>query len=68
MKLNVKTMLNISFFSYQQNSRPHVIVLKPGQVLYIPWKWWHFAECLETSLSINSWLQLVSPYICFSFP
>lgn len=41
-----------------KNSQPRVLILKAGQVLYVPWKWWHFAECLETSLSINTWLQL----------
>jgi hypothetical protein len=27
--------------------------LDPGDWLYVPLRWWHFAKCLETSLSIS---------------
>ena len=30
-------------------------VLHPGQVLYIPPKWWHFVKSLEISFSVSFW-------------
>ncbi|KAI9290024.1 hypothetical protein BC943DRAFT_313147 [Umbelopsis sp. AD052] len=30
-------------------------VLKAGQVLYIPPKWWHYVRSLETSFSVSFW-------------
>ncbi|KAI8346905.1 hypothetical protein EDC96DRAFT_449182 [Choanephora cucurbitarum] len=30
-------------------------VLKEGQVLYIPPKWWHYVQSLETSFSVSLW-------------
>lgn len=36
------------------------IILQPGDVLIVPPKWWHYAECQTISLSVNSWIPLVS--------
>ena len=36
------------------------MILEPGDVLVIPHLWWHFVESLENSISINSWIELVS--------
>jgi HSPB1-associated protein 1 len=34
------------------------VVLQPGEVLYVPSKWWHFVETLDSfSVSINTWLH-----------
>ncbi|KAH8553541.1 hypothetical protein BGW37DRAFT_486083 [Umbelopsis sp. PMI_123] len=30
-------------------------ILKAGQVLYIPPKWWHYVRSLETSFSVSFW-------------
>ncbi|VDO98087.1 unnamed protein product [Soboliphyme baturini] len=30
-------------------------VLRPGELLYIPFKWWHYLRSLETSFSISFW-------------
>ncbi|KAI6651476.1 Lysine-specific demethylase 8 [Oopsacas minuta] len=30
-------------------------ILKPGQMLYIPPKWWHFVKSLEVSFSVSFW-------------
>ncbi|XP_072377577.1 HSPB1-associated protein 1 isoform X2 [Diabrotica undecimpunctata] len=35
------------------------IILNPGDVLFVPHKWWHYVENLETSISINVWLPKV---------
>jgi len=32
-----------------------VSILLPGDILFIPKKWWHFLRALETSISVNVW-------------
>lgn len=34
-----------------------VVDLEPGQMLFVPRHWWHFVECLETSITINQWFE-----------
>ncbi|XP_019873243.2 HSPB1-associated protein 1-like isoform X2 [Aethina tumida] len=36
------------------------IILKPGDVLFVPKKTWHYVENLETSISINTWISCES--------
>jgi hypothetical protein len=31
------------------------LIIKPGQMLYIPAKWWHAVESLSVSASVNYW-------------
>jgi len=38
---------------------PLMVVLKPGDVLFVPRHWWHYVESLDTSISINTWIELV---------
>ncbi|XP_014479730.1 PREDICTED: HSPB1-associated protein 1 isoform X2 [Dinoponera quadriceps] len=38
--------------------KPKVIILEPGDVLFVPWGWWHYVESLDHSMSINVWLPL----------
>lgn len=33
----------------------HYCILKAGQMLYIPPKWWHFVESLSVSFSVSFW-------------
>lgn len=37
---------------------PKVIILEPGDVLFVPWGWWHYVESLDNSMSVNIWLPL----------
>ncbi|KAI8076908.1 uncharacterized protein BX664DRAFT_389623 [Halteromyces radiatus] len=30
-------------------------ILKPGEILYIPPKWWHYVQALDTSFSVSFW-------------
>jgi hypothetical protein len=41
----------------QEKSRPAPLrcVLNPGDMLYIPSKWWHFVRSVDTSASVNVW-------------
>jgi lysine-specific demethylase 8 len=32
-------------------------VLQPGDMLYIPPKWWHYLRSLDTSFSVSFWWQ-----------
>ncbi|XP_076455588.1 uncharacterized protein LOC143290165 isoform X2 [Babylonia areolata] len=41
-----------------KNSRPIVITLEAGQVLYVPRHWWHYVTCTETAVSINTWVEV----------
>ncbi|XP_050434462.1 HSPB1-associated protein 1 isoform X2 [Adelges cooleyi] len=34
------------------------IVLSPGDVLYVPHKWWHYVENVSPAISINSWIPV----------
>ena len=34
--------------------------MEPGDVLYVPKHWWHYVICVDTAVSVNSWIELVS--------
>lgn len=38
-------------------SHPHVVLLHPGDVLFVPRHWWHYVYNLQLSISINTWLE-----------
>ncbi|XP_030855882.1 HSPB1-associated protein 1 [Strongylocentrotus purpuratus] len=42
---------------------PYVAVLHPGDILFVPKSWWHFVESLDTSISINCWMDLESDHV-----
>lgn len=43
-----------SYPKYKE-AKPYYCVLQPGQLLYIPPKWWHFVESLSISFSVSFW-------------
>ncbi|XP_050500193.1 HSPB1-associated protein 1 [Diabrotica virgifera virgifera] len=52
----------LNFFSPNVNdfiglsNKCRKVILNPGDMLFVPHKWWHYVENLETSISINVWL------------
>lgn len=44
-------------FPLFQHAHPHLIVLEPGDVLYLPFYWWHLVESLDMSISVNFWWE-----------
>ncbi|XP_037089742.1 HSPB1-associated protein 1-like [Pollicipes pollicipes] len=50
------------------STHPHIVVLEPGEALLVPRHWWHLVENLETSVSINTWVNLRPwpPELCLS--
>ncbi|XP_021188384.3 bifunctional peptidase and arginyl-hydroxylase JMJD5 [Helicoverpa armigera] len=40
-----------------KTAKPYYCILKPGQMLYIPPKWWHFVESLSISFSVSFWWE-----------
>jgi hypothetical protein len=36
-------------------AKPYSALLEPGDVIYIPRKWWHAVESMDTAISINYW-------------
>ncbi len=41
-----------------KGTHPHVVVLLPGDVLFVPRHWWHHVTNLELSVSVNTWLEM----------
>lgn len=42
-------------FPKYKDAKVQYCVLRPGQMLYIPPKWWHFVESLSISFSVSFW-------------
>ncbi|KFD49591.1 hypothetical protein M514_09534 [Trichuris suis] len=45
---------------YLRLSHPRVVILEPGDVLFVPPRWWHFVQCIEDSISVNNWIAVSS--------
>jgi ribosomal protein L16 Arg81 hydroxylase len=40
-------------FPLFHNATPYECTLEPGELLFIPSRWWHHAVCLEKSITVN---------------
>ncbi|XP_035231894.1 HSPB1-associated protein 1-like isoform X1 [Stegodyphus dumicola] len=46
-----------------KNSHPHIVILNPGDALFVPKHWWHFVLCMDdVTVSINNWIKLDSDH------
>ncbi|CAN7984188.1 unnamed protein product [Ixodes hexagonus] len=50
--------IDVARFPKAKFLKPYYVVLGPGDVLFVPSRWWHYASCLDTSLSINTWIPM----------
>lgn len=41
-----------------EGTHPHVVDLRPGDVLFVPRHWWHHVRNQELSISVNTWLEM----------
>ncbi|XP_072940479.1 bifunctional peptidase and arginyl-hydroxylase JMJD5 [Epargyreus clarus] len=46
---------NYILYPKYRQAKTYYCVLRPGQMLYIPPKWWHFVESLSVSFSVSFW-------------
>ena len=52
--VNVETP-DIQRFPLFKKATPIEVQLAPGEVLFIPVRWWHYARALERTISLNFW-------------
>ncbi|CAM9144060.1 unnamed protein product, partial [Ascophyllum nodosum] len=48
---------NTSLYPLFAEAQAIEVTLEPGDILYVPKHWWHFVEALDTSLSVNVWVD-----------
>lgn len=46
---------NLQKYPKYKDAKVHYCVLRRGQMLYIPPKWWHYVESLSISFSVSFW-------------
>jgi cupin-like protein len=51
-KVNVDAP-DLEKFPLFQNATAYECTLEPGELLFIPYRWWHHAVCLEKSITVN---------------
>jgi len=54
------TAIDAQRFALMKGYQYKVVILEPGDVLFVPKHWWHFAEAMDFSISINTWIELQS--------
>ncbi|GFY38958.1 HSPB1-associated protein 1, partial [Trichonephila inaurata madagascariensis] len=56
---------NLSQHALFKESHPYIVILEPGDVLFVPKKWWHFVLSIDNvTISINTWIKLDSDPQC----
>ena len=47
-------------FPLYKEATPLELVIEPGEILFIPVRWWHYARALDESISLNFWWWAVA--------
>jgi len=55
-------------FPLFQNVTPLEAVVSPGEILFIPVRWWHYVVALEESISLNFWWYSASTLLRLRHP
>ncbi|CAH1398166.1 unnamed protein product [Nezara viridula] len=42
----------------------YMVDLEPGDVLFVPFHWWHYVENLSSAISVNTWIPCKRDEIC----
>lgn len=50
-------------FPLFRDARQIEFTVEPGEILFIPVRWWHYVRSLETSISLSFWWNSASTYI-----
>ena len=54
-QVNLSDSLDLSVFPLAGKARALEVVLRPGDLLYMPPLWFHLVESMELSISVNVW-------------
>jgi lysine-specific demethylase 8 len=54
---------DLAQFPLFMKARPLDFIIEPGEILYIPVRWWHYARSLDVSIGINFWWQVMRTVI-----
>jgi lysine-specific demethylase 8 len=46
---------DVKRFPLFEGATPLEVVLEPGEILFIPVRWWHHARALDATISLNFW-------------
>lgn len=54
---------NLERFPLFREATPIEFTVEPGEILFIPVRWWHYVRSLETSISLSFWWNSPSTYM-----
>ncbi|XP_014271464.1 HSPB1-associated protein 1 homolog isoform X1 [Halyomorpha halys] len=58
----------INFFcgcsDFSEIKNIYVVDLEPGDVLFVPFHWWHYVENLSSAISVNTWISCELDDVC----
>ena len=66
-QVNLSDITENTKFPLAERVRGLEVVLKPGDLLYIPPLWFHLVESLETSISVNVWTDSTQTLVVEGF-
>ena len=49
---------DLTRFPLFNDAQPLDFIIEPGEILFIPVRWWHYARSLDASIALNIWWRL----------